>query len=248
MAMDRQAKANGPKSVKLRAVTTAARIYEALHADIITMRLPPGATLVEKDLCQTYGVSRTPVREALLRLAEEQLIDIYPQIGTFVSRIAAPAVRDAMAMRKALEAVTAEHAALGAEPAELVALRRLIARQKECASANDFDAFHAADEALHQTIAEIAGHPNFWRVIKREKAQIDRFRLLTLPIPQRPTRVIAEHEAIVEAIAKRDPQAAITAMRSHLESVLPVFDEIRAAHPDFFEPEPETQPARLVAR
>jgi DNA-binding GntR family transcriptional regulator len=241
-------KSDGVATIKVRSATTAARVYAALHADIIAMRLPPGATLVEKDLCRTFGVSRTPVREALLRLAEENLVDIYAQIGTFVSRIAAPAVRDAMAMRQALESVTAKHAALNADPIAVRALRRLIATQRECAAAKALAEFHAADEALHQAIAEIAGHPNFWRVIKREKAQIDRFRLLTLPIPDRPARVVAEHNAIVEAIAERNPPAAEAAMRSHLDSVLPVFDEIRSAHPDFFEPEPEAAPSRRVAR
>jgi DNA-binding GntR family transcriptional regulator len=230
-------KRSAPASANIRSATTASRIYEALHADVVSMRLSPGTTLIEKALCEAFGVSRTPVREALLRLAEDKLLDIYPQIGTFVSRIAPPAVRDAMAMRLALELVTARQAAQRATPTDVKTLRRLLARQKECASAKSFDEFHAADEALHQVVAEIAGHPNFWRVIKREKAQIDRFRRLTLPMPRRPMRVVLEHTAIVEAIAKRDANGAEAAMKSHLESVLPVFDQLRAAHPEFFEPE-----------
>jgi DNA-binding GntR family transcriptional regulator len=227
----------GPMSTGVRAITTATRVYEVLHADIVGMKLSPGAPLNEKPLCETFGVSRTPLREALLRLAEEQLVDIYPQVGTFVSRIAAPAVRDAMAMRRALEAVTARQAALRAGPAGVAALRRLIARQRDCAEAKALDEFHAADEELHQTLAEIAGHPNFWRVIKREKAQIDRFRRLTLPMPRRLADVLAEHVPIVEAIARGDAEAAEAAMTTHLDSVLPVFDQVRAAHPDYFEPE-----------
>ena len=222
-------------------MTTAARVYERLLADIVTMRLAPGATLNEKQLCQDFGVSRTPVREALLRLSEENLVDIFPQIGTNVTRIQAPAVRDAMAMREALERETARQAAIHCGPVEAATLRRLIARQRECAAAKALDEFHALDEGLHQAISEIAGHPNFWRVIKREKAQIDRFRLLTLPMPRRLASVLAEHKAIVEAIVKRDAEAAEAAMRSHLQSVLPVFDEIRAAHPEYFDPEPEAR-------
>ena len=103
---------SGLASSSVRVATTAARVYERLLADIVTMRLAPGATLNEKQLCQDFGVSRTPVREALLRLAEENLVDIYPQIGTLVTRIQAPAVRDAMAMREALERETARQAAL----------------------------------------------------------------------------------------------------------------------------------------
>jgi DNA-binding GntR family transcriptional regulator len=229
----------------VRPQTTAARIYAVLRQDIVTMRLKPGATVNEKDLCASFGVSRTPVREALLRLSEEQLVDVYPQTGTFVSRIAEHAVRDAMAIRQALEQVTARHAAIGADELGIAWLRRILSRQRGHAATGALDEFHEADEALHQAIAEIARHPNIWRVVKREKAQIDRFRLLTLPLPARAQRVIEEHAAIVEAIAARDPLAAEAAMRVHLESVLPVFDEIRCAHPDLFEPNDETAAPRM---
>jgi DNA-binding GntR family transcriptional regulator len=211
------------------------------------MRLLPGATLIEKDLCEAFGVSRTPVREALLRLAEDRLVDIFPQHGTFVARIAAAAVRDAMAMRQALELVTARRAALNASATDVKTLQRLIAQQRECALIKALDEFHVADEALHQRIAEIAGHPNFWRIIKREKAQVDRFRRLTLPMPRRLTSVVLEHRAIVEAIAKRDSVAAEAAMLAHLESVLPVFDQVRLAHPEYFEPETHVRPRKLAA-
>jgi DNA-binding GntR family transcriptional regulator len=150
-----------------------------------------------------------------------------------------------MAIRQALEQVAARYAALRADGAGIVRLRRILARQKEHAAAAALDEFHEADEALHQAIAEIARHPNIWRVVKREKAQIDRFRLLTLPLPARAERVIAEHEAIVEAIAERDPHASEAAMQAHLDSVLPVFEEIRRAHPDLFEPETQPDAPRL---
>ncbi|WP_158814157.1 GntR family transcriptional regulator [Methylocapsa sp. S129] len=221
----------------VRPVTTAARVYAVLRQDIVTMRVKPGAMVVEKDLCQMFGVSRTPLREALLRLSEEQLVVVYPQTGTFVSRIAEAAVRDAMAIRQALEQAAARYAASRAEDGDIERLRRILVRQKAHAAVGALDEFHEADEALHQAIAEIARHPNIWRVVKREKAQIDRFRLLTLPLPARAGIVIAEHEAIVEAIAAHDPGAAEAAMQAHLESVLPVFEEIRRAHPDLFEPE-----------
>ena len=236
-----------PSSQDVRPLTAAARIHAVLRNDVVTMRLKPGTALVETELRQAFGVSRTPVREALLRLAEERLVDIHPQSGTFVSRIAASAVRDAMVIRQALERVCARQAALVADDADLEALRRWIFRQREAVVAGTHEDFHAADEALHQAIANIAGHPNIWRVVRREKAQVDRFRLLTLPLPNRATHVIAEHQLVVDAIADHDPSAAESAMQAHLEAVLPVFDEIREAHPDFFEPEPQTQSPRRAA-
>src|SRR5580692_1132997 len=124
----------------------------------------PGATMIEKDLCQAFGVSRTPVREALLRLSEEQLVDVYPQTGTFVSRIAEAAVRDAMAIRQALEQAAARYAARRAGADDIARLRRILVRQRAHAAAGALDEFHEADEALHQAIAEIARHPHIWRV------------------------------------------------------------------------------------
>ena len=221
----------------VRPLTTAARLYAVLRQDIVTMRLKPGATVSEKDLCLSFGVSRTPLREALLRLSEEQLVDVYPQTGTFISRIGEAAVRDAMAIRQALEQAAARFAAIRAEEADVARLRRILARQRDHAAAGALDDFHDADEALHQAIAETARHPNIWRVVKREKAQIDRFRLLTLPLPARAKKVVAEHQAIVAAIGAGDADASEAAMRAHLESVLPVFEKIRRAHPDLFEPE-----------
>ena len=94
-----------------RPATAASRIFVALRDRIATLELPPGASLSEKECAIAFGVSRTPVREALLRLAEDQLVDIYPQSGTYVSRISAGAARDAMAIRGALERFAVREAA-----------------------------------------------------------------------------------------------------------------------------------------
>lgn len=153
-----------------------------------------------------------------------------------------------MAIRQALERVCVRQAALVTDKSDLASLLRLIVKQKEAVAAGEFEEFHADDEALRQTIADIAGHPNSWRVVKREKAQVDRFRLLTLPLPNCATHVIAEHETIVDAIAEHDPSAAEAAMQAHLEAVLPVFDEVRKAHPDFFESEPHYPDTAIQTR
>ena len=151
------------------------------------MRLAPGATFNEKQLCQEFGVSRTPVREALLRLCrgktrrhlspDRHLRDAH--------RARRPCATRWRCARRSNAKPRAQAALKRARPSEAAKLRRIIARQRECAAAKALEEFHALDEALHQAIAEIAGHPNFWRVIKREKAQVDRFRLLTLPMPRR---------------------------------------------------------------
>ena len=178
-----------------RSMTASARIHAALRDRIVALELAPGSALPEKEFAESFGVSRTPVREALLRLAEEQLVDIYPQSGTFVAPIRVSVVQDAMVIRNALERFAAGAAAARAGVADIAALDQNLARQRSAAALQDIEAFHAADEAMHQLIADIAGHPNIWRVVKREKANVDRVRLLSLHFAGRFETVIAEHAA-----------------------------------------------------
>src|SRR5271163_1960713 len=166
--------ANERARLGARLTTAASRISEALRERIVTLDLPPGAPLSEKELADGFGVSRTPVREALLRLAEDRLVDIYPQSGTFVARISASAARDAMAIRSALERFAVREAAKRAEADDIAALDRILRDQRAAAAENEIAAFHDADEALHATISIIAGHPNVWRVVKRAKTHVDR--------------------------------------------------------------------------
>ncbi len=221
----------------VRAIPASARIHAALREQIIAMEIAPGAALQEKQIALACGVSRTPVREALLKLADERLVDIFPQYGTFVSRISIPAMRDAMMIRVALEraAVRAAAVAVAQAPALITPLRSLLAEQRAAHDAGLIATFFAADEAFHQTIAEIAGHPNLWRVVRQEKAHVDRCRILTLPVPGRRLFVMSDHHAIIEAIAAGDPDAAEAAMQAHLDQVLPTVSALVEARPDYFE-------------
>jgi GntR family transcriptional regulator, rspAB operon transcriptional repressor len=234
----------------VRAIPASARIQAALRDQIVSMQLMPSTPLTEKDIADQYGVSRTPVREALLRLSEERLVDIYPQYGTFVSRIRPDALRDAMVIREALERVAVREAANKATPSDIVDLGRIIDLQRARDEAGDLAAFHAADEDFHQAIAAVAGHPNLWRVVKREKTEVDRCRMLTLPLPGRRRVVVSQHVAIMDAVASRDPDAAERAMSAHLADVLPSFERVQEAHPDYFEgngPHAAAPPRRMAA-
>ena len=212
----------------------------------MSLQLLPGAPISEKQFVEAFGVSRTPVREAVLRLAEDQLVDIYPQSGTFVSLISESAARDAMAIRIALERSAVREAAKRASQGDGEELQRLLRRQRLAASERDIADFHEADEAMHSALAVIAGHPTFWRVIKREKAHVDRLRLLTLQVPGRFEAVLTQHEAIVAGVAARDPVAAEAAMDAHLQRVLPGLDAIRETYPDYFETEAAARPRRAA--
>jgi len=154
----------GPRNGR---VTTAMTIFERLHAAIVALELVPGTALQEKLIAEQFGVSRTPVREALIRLAEAGLVDIFPQSGTFVSRIPLSAIPEAVIVRKALECVTVEMAAAAAAPADIARLDAVIARQAAFAAIGDTGAFHGADEAFHEQIAAAARHPGISRVVRQ---------------------------------------------------------------------------------
>jgi DNA-binding GntR family transcriptional regulator len=221
-------------AVRPRAETAATLIFRTLKADILALRLIPGTALADRDLGQRFGVSRTPIREALIRLAEEGLVDIRPQAGTSVSRIPAGQLAEATAVRQALEEKAVRCAIAARSDEGIAELRRIIARQKAMAGIRDEEGFHAADEAFHEAIAVIAGYPTLWRLAQQAKTQIDRVRRLTLPVEGRMASVVREHEVIVAAISSGSTEMAVDALNRHLAAVLPDGEEIRRRHPDYF--------------
>ncbi len=215
-------------------VTAAGAIAAALRDDIVGMVLLPRTPLRDPVLCERFGTSRTPVREALIRLGEEGLVDILPQSGTFVSRIPVDAIPEAVLVRQALEGVTVEGAAARGGEGAAAALDAAIDAQRSLAARGDTRGFHDADEAFHEAIALLAGHPNIWRLLRQVKMQLDRARRLTLPALGRMGQVIAEHALIRDAVAAGDAAGARTAMTAHLGIVVPDVARLRGLHPDYF--------------
>lgn len=209
-------------------------LYRELRRDIVSMRRPPGSPIQEKELALSHGVSRTPVREAVLRLVEERLIEVVPKSGTFVARIPLSSLPEALVARSALEGVTVRAAAANAGAAGLAELQELLERQRRSAVAGDETAFHDADEAYHAAIATVGGYPGIWRFIQQLKAQIDRYRRLTLPQPGRMLLVVEEHAAVFAAIAAGDPETAARRMATHLDKLQIDIAVFRDLWPDYF--------------
>ena len=220
--------------MRLRGQSTAEIIHRVLRDDIVSLKLKPGEALSEKRLGEQFGVSRTPVREAVLRLSDEKLVEVFPQSGTYVSRIPLQAVKEANIIRKALEEAAIRNAALNATPARLEPVRNALALQRRHMRAQDAAGFHAADEAFHAAIADVAGLPGLWAVVRQAKMQVDRCRMMTLPEPGRMGQVIAEHEAILEALAAHDAAKAALCLDAHLSRVLVDANALSQLHPDYF--------------
>jgi len=218
----RQRRRASPSRIAGGGSTSAWRlVYQNLREDIVSLRLKPGDPISEKEVAARYGVSRTPVREAIQRLADERLVEIFPQSGTFVARIPYDDLPEAMVIRKALETASVRLAAEKASRSQLLALATIVEQQREAAEANDRGAFHRADEAFHAKIAEVSGFPGIWRQVLQVKVQVDRYRRLTLSQEGRMAQVIADHERILAGITAGKPAEAEAGMAMHLDAVLP---------------------------
>ena len=226
------------------AVPIVPQLHIILRDRIIRNDLWPDDRLSEAEVAQHYGVSRQPVREAFIRLAIEGLIIVRPQRGTSVARIGLASVHDAQFLREAIEADIVRLLAEAPKPGLVAELRDLLARQT--ASRHDAPAFMAADDAFHRALAGGAAKAGIWSRVQGLKAQMDRVRFLSLDqLPA--TRLVAEHAAIVEAIAAADPDAAERAARIHLRAVLDDLPRIVAAHPHVFDT-PDEAPATRTLR
>jgi DNA-binding GntR family transcriptional regulator len=214
--------------------TNATVIYESLYRSIARMELRPGEPLQEKDLTQRFGVSRTPVREALLLLEGNGLVDLLPQAGTFVARIPIAAIHEAIIIRKALEELAVARAAQVADRGGVARLDVTLARQRLAAELADTSGFHEADEAFHETIALLAGLTTLWPMVRKMKVHLDRLRVLSLPLEGRMEETIAEHQRIRDAIAANDVDAAKAVLHEHLGVMVPYVDQLSRRYPDYF--------------
>ena len=214
--------------------TSASAIYRDLQRQIVTLSLKPGEMLGEQSVADRYGVSRTPVREAVIRLNEERLVDVRPQQGTFVSRLDLALIPEAVIIRQALEGAIARQAALLVTDADIARLDDIIAEQQFHRDRNAIDRFMNSDEQFHEAIAAAARLPGVWSYLKPAKVHIDRARWLTVPFLGRMAPVIGEHEEIRNALARHDPEAAMTMMTAHLEAVIPDIASLKTQFPDFF--------------
>lgn len=213
------------------------QIHRLLRARIIRAELAPGDALSETTIAARCGVSRQPVREAFMRLADEGLIVVRPQRATRVRRISRAEVLDARFVREAIEADIVRAVARSPDAGLLSALETNLRRQKAVPRSRP-ERFMALDETFHRTLAEASGHAHAWHVLEGVKAQMDRVRFLALrrfPVPV----LIEQHEHIAEAVRSASPDAAERAVRTHLREILSDLPDIVAAHPAMFDAGPD---------
>ena len=235
-----------PRFVAERRVTIAQQAHAYLRREIVDARLLPRAPLSEQELAQQMGVSRTPVREALIKLADEGLVDIYPQFGSFVAPIKLAEVFDSQFVRESLECAAIERAVERIDPEQAAALQRTLDQQRAHRRAGDREAFFQADEAMHALLMAIAGHAAVWPIVENAKGQMDRVRHLSIRSELKLNSVIAEHHAIVDRVTHRDRDGALAAMRAHLRGLFRSVEILAAEHRPYFAEDGEGPPRRAA--
>lgn len=210
-------------------------VYAALRDAIVRAEIEPGARLSENDLADQLGVSRTPIREALGRLRDDRLVQVVPQLGTFVAKISTQAIADAQFIRESLECAAVRGAAERVGEDGIADLEENLRSQERARDSGDLDAFYLLDDALHHELCDLSGHLGVWSVSERAKSHLNRLRRISLGVPDYMAEMLVEHRAVVDAVAGHDPDAAEQALRRHLRMVLREVPRIREDHPDYFE-------------
>jgi DNA-binding GntR family transcriptional regulator len=211
----------------------APQVFERLRGMIIALELPPGSPLSRAALAEQFGVSSTPIRDALMRLEEEGLVEVFPQYATVVSRIDVHRAQQAHFLRQALELEIVRVLALKPDEALVAELNATIARQQQFLKAGAFEKFMAADNEFHAQLYEAADKQDIWTLVKSRSGHIDRLRRLHLPSPGKAQDIVRHHKLIAKAIAGGEPEEAQKHLRTHLSGTLSELAQIRARHPQY---------------
>lgn len=211
-------------------------VFQNLYEAVISLKLLPGTKVSETEVAKQLQVSRQPVRDAFFRLSNLGFLLIRPQRATLITRISERAVLDAMFTRTALEVECMREALTRLTAEDLDRLRANLDEQTATLDNPDPSAFHAADDAFHAIMCEIAGHPHAWTLIQSQKAHMDRVRYLTLSEGRR-VQVLEEHAALIDALEAGDGALAEARLRAHLTDIRSVLADQRQRFPDYFEPQ-----------
>jgi 4-hydroxy-4-methyl-2-oxoglutarate aldolase len=203
--------------------------YAELREAIVSGRLQPNERLVEAELSRELGVGRAAVRAALARLEQEGLVEHERHRGARVRMVGEREAVEILEARAVLEGLSARHAAERADAAGVEALRAIVAEMRSRVESGDLLGASDQNARLHERLREIAEHPTSARLISGLRSQLVRFQYRTILLPGRSEHSFAEHEAIVEAVARRDPDAAEKAMRTHLSHVAEALHNTRGA-------------------
>ena len=198
---------------------------------IITLELAPGSRLSESDLADQLGLSRTPVRESLILLGNEQLVSVIPQVGTIVAPILLSQIETAQFVRESIEVAAVHEASLRAKKKDITHLNSILDAQRVADARNSWAAFVALDDEFHSTVMSISGHGSAWRTVARAQAHLERAQQHS-PSSTVMSVLIGYHQVITDAMATGNAEVASRAMREHLRGVFAAIVKARESGPE----------------
>lgn len=193
-------------------------VCEALRVAITSGDLQPGERLMEIQLAEELGVSRTPVREAIRKLELEGFVVMVPRRGTYVADLSLKDINDVYEVRTALDCLAAELATERITEEELEQLERILVQIGEYIEEGDIDKIAEADLLFHEILYRASRNDRLVAIINNQREQTTRYRMRSLSYPGRMRQTYEEHRRLIEAIAQRDAELAGKLAAEHMEN------------------------------
>ncbi len=226
---------NLPTDIDALGGSLATRVYRSLKASIMSLELAPGEIIRKNTICEKLGVSRSPVSDAIARLATEGLVQVVPQSGTYVTKFSMKEIREGAFLREAIEVAAVGKVTKERSEEQLTQLNRNLRFQILLVEDEDFAGFYKADEDMHELIMGFTGYIKLAKVAGTARLQVNRARRLVLPSPGRVQETIEEHQRIIEAIRNQDPGMARNAMVTHLGQLIKWLEPLERQRPELFQ-------------
>ncbi|SIR24583.1 GntR family transcriptional regulator [Halanaerobium kushneri] len=209
-------------------------VYNVLKENIMNLTIKPGTILRKKEIASEFEVSRTPIREAFVKLKEEGLIDVYPQRGTFVSYIDLDKVKEAKFMREALETKIVKLACEVFPDEKIFDLEANLKVQEMSLQQNNYLKLFEYDNEFHKMLFEGCNMENIWTSIEQISSHLNRMRILSLSADFNRSDVIEDHQRIINTIRERDSKKALQVMESHISRIKFDQEKLKRDYPDYF--------------
>ena len=197
-----------------------AQVHDVLQQAIVRGKLLPRTALSEAAIAALIAVSRTPVREALAQLADEQLVLIYRQVGTIVAPVRLSLLEEGRFVRSTLECANHVQLVQNITPEQLAEFGQIVQRQRAAVASGQIELFSELDELMHRRLFEFAGREHVWSMLEPFKRQFDRVRWLLLgQVSGHADRSLQEHEQILAQMAARDVAGLGATVAAHINHI-----------------------------
>lgn len=193
-------------------------IFNTLREAIIVGELKPGERLMEVQLAEKMGVSRTPVREAIRKLELEGLVTMVPRKGAHVASLSPKNIVDVLEVRSALDGLAASLSSLKMKDEQIKELKQINKQFASFVAKENLQGSIKKDVEFHEVIYRSSGNEKLMQIVSNLREQVQRFRVIYLKDYSSQKDIESEHEEIIEAIARRDPEAALNAAKKHIKN------------------------------